>query len=275
MKIRPLSDIHLEFCGYNVPELPEDANTILVLAGDIGVPNKRTHLIDVYIPFLKRHSERFRNVIILMGNHEHYNGLFPNTEMKIEEALDEAGLENVTLLQNRSIVTAGIAFIGATLWTDCGGNNPLANMLFNSMTDSTIIRTGPSYEPWQRKFRASDTYQSHVESLNYIKKEIPLQQAAGNKVVLCVHHGISSKSVAEHFKGDPLNIFYYSELYHELADLNPDLVIHGHMHNFSDYMLDPNPEICKTRVICNPRGYEQDGIPEGTGYNPLLVVDLV
>lgn len=276
MKIRPISDIHLEFADYDLPPLPDDKDTVLVLAGDIGTPNKKTHLNTVYLPFMKRHAERFKHVIILMGNHEHYNGFFPTTEHKIWDGLTEAKLENVTLLQDSSIVIDGIAFVGATLWTDCGARDPLAEMLFNGMTDSAVIRTGPGYEPWQRKFKAADTYQSHVSSLKYFKKEIPLQQQAGNKVVLCTHHGVSAKSVAEHFKGDSMNIFYFTELYFELSDLNPDLAIHGHMHNFSDYPLDSNPEVCKTRVICNPRGYHTATGPyETTGFNPLLVVDLV
>ena len=70
MLIRVMSDLHLEFSQGNmhVPELPDDAKTVLILAGDIGLV-KKTH---TFIDFITDMSARFQDVIYVMGNHEHY-----------------------------------------------------------------------------------------------------------------------------------------------------------------------------------------------------------
>ena len=70
--------------------------------------------------------------------------------------------------------------------------------------------------------------------------------------ILVMHHAPSYYSVDQtRFAGDPANKFFATELFETILKMpkKPKLIIHGHMHNPSDYMIG------ETRVICHPRGY--------------------
>lgn len=270
LKIRPISDLHTEFADFIVPPLPDDENTVLVLAGDIGIVHKASQLEGVLGPFLERCSQQFREVILVLGNHEHYHGSFIRTHIKLQEELDRRNLSNVHLLEKSSFVIDNTAFIGATLWTDCDQSSPHSTYMWSCMSDSKLIRTGYSENPNLRKFVATDTVQDHCRAKDYITNAVTEYQELGFTTVVVVHHGVTNRSIPEVFRGDSLNMFFVSEMTMDLMDMNPDLVIHGHLHNALDYMIDDTSQICKTRVVCNPRGYPT----ENTGFNELLTLEV-
>ena len=76
MKIRYLSDIHLEFIKPNklekfIKKIPIDENSIdeiCILAGDIGNPYSSNY--DVFMKFI---SKNFKKSFVIAGNHEYYN----------------------------------------------------------------------------------------------------------------------------------------------------------------------------------------------------------
>lgn len=266
MKIRPISDIHLEFAYMNLFPLDEDKDTILVLAGDIGLVHKPSILNEYYLPFLQDCSARFRAIVLVMGNHEHYGGSFVRTVPKMREHIKEAGLTNVHLLEQETIVFDDVAFIGATLWTDCGKHAPMAPYLWHQMNDSRVVRNGPPSHPYERKFMCQDTWVEFRYSKKYIFEQVAAHTALGHKTVVVTHHGPTEQSISPMFVGDQLNIFYASDMSPEILNCPPTLMIHGHIHHYRDYMVDT------TRVICNPRGYVgHDGDHD---FNPKLVVDV-
>jgi predicted phosphodiesterase len=61
MLIRMMSDIHNEFCraesggDYFVPELADDKESLLILAGDIGLLNRKQTWLD----FVSKCSDQF------------------------------------------------------------------------------------------------------------------------------------------------------------------------------------------------------------------------
>ncbi len=79
MKIALVSDVHLEF-GFLDIRNTENAD-VLILSGDICVAKD---LMDVgaalaeksemYHRFFQQACSEFKNVVYIMGNHEHYNG---------------------------------------------------------------------------------------------------------------------------------------------------------------------------------------------------------
>ena len=71
MFVRYMSDIHLEFGWMQLLSVPEDKDTVLVLAGDIGLIFNQDQL-DTLGRFLVDASVQFRAVIYVLGNHEHY-----------------------------------------------------------------------------------------------------------------------------------------------------------------------------------------------------------
>lgn len=271
MKLRIMSDIHLEFSDFTIPDLPEDKDTVLILAGDIGLVHKK-NLLDLYIPFLTRASAQFLRTILIVGNHEHYGGSFRRTHKILADAIIAAQL-NVTLLEKETYVLDDTAFIAATLWTDCDKQSPHANYLFSGMTDNRVIRTGPNASlPYERKFSATDSWVDHAKARKYIFKEIAEQKAAGNKTVVVTHHGPTGQSIASQYAGSNMNMFYASEMTPEIMEANPLLWIHGHTHTQMDYLVDSTLEHCQTRVVVNPRGYH--GHEDTSGFNPVLTVEV-
>lgn len=68
MKLRVLSDIHLEFYEYEhefIYKFMPDC--VLILAGDIGDPTS-----SLYKRFVTEISKFYERVIIIAGNHEYY-----------------------------------------------------------------------------------------------------------------------------------------------------------------------------------------------------------
>ncbi len=240
-----MSDLHLEFGAMTVPPTDDDKDTILILAGDIGVAkNKAT-----YVEFVEDVSMQFKAVIYVMGNHEHYKGKFRTTKTVLLTAF--ADCPNVHILEKDSIVFDGVAFVGASLWTSMDNMNPFVMMdAKTNMNDYKHIRHGPISEPWKGKLTPYDTVEDHLNAVKYIFLEIEKQITACNSVVVVTHQAPSWQSIGPMFKGDPLNAAYVSNLDDQIIDANPNIWIHGHTHNSMDYMIED------TRVICNPRGYD-------------------
>lgn len=213
---------------------------------------------------------------MVVGNHEHYGGSFRRTHEKLREMIKDANLDRVILLEKETVVVDDVAFIGATLWTSCDKFSPYASFYWNGMTDYKVIRTGPNKTlPYDRKFRAEDTWDDWRAAKQYILTAIAEQKAAGNKVVVVTHHAPSPRSIHPMYHGDVMNMFYYSDMTLDIMDHDPDLWIHGHVHNAFDYFVDSTLQICKTRVICNPRGYVgEESDPTTRGFDVDKLIEL-
>lgn len=266
MKLRIMSDLHTEFHDYKVVPMPDDKETVLVLAGDIGCIHHssssaalRSFIIDC--------SNRFRHVIWVMGNHEHYHGSLLLTQHKIRDMLVACELHNVSLLENENVVIDDVTFVGATLWTDCFNNDPFAEFEFKHMNDSRHIRFGNTDDPYKFRLTALETMREHDRSRMCLSSDIRKAKQQGLKTVVVTHHAISEMSRDDEFKFSSNNMFFYSHLHDYFAEEEPDLMIHGHMHTAKDYYLDDNKV---TRVICNPRGYPT----QETGFDEKLTVEI-
>jgi len=266
MLIRYMSDIHLEFGWMHILSLEEDKDTVLVLAGDIGLVYNPTQL-ETLGRFLVGASTMFRAVIYVLGNHEHYNYSITKTYDTVRRLVADRGLENVFVLENETKIIDDVAFIGATLWTNYN-NNPVAGVLAEqAMNDHRLIRIGPVLEPYQKPFRAADAKRFFDHSKPYVFNQVKEQKAAGNKTVLVVHHGVSGQSTHERYKGSPYNPAFVSELTEDIVDAQPKFIIHGHVHDAFDYTIGD------TRVLVNPRGYV--GSEAGfNGFDPVARIEV-
>ena len=267
MKFRLLSDLHLEFGGMDVPPLPEDASSVLVLAGDIGLADR----IPTYSKFIKRMANQFQDVIWINGNHEFYHSSFLRAPEKIRAHLDDLLVPNVHYGNNFTVVIDDVAFICATLWTDMDEGNPSAQWFLSGpqgLNDFKLIRNGPRNEPYKRRLKTLDCIVDHKESVRYIFDELKTHIDAGRKTVVVTHHGPSYLSIADQFKGDRYNGAYVTELGNEIVDVGgPNVWVHGHTHVSFDYMLGD-----VTRIVVNPRGYVGHEINED--FDPKLEIEV-
>ena len=236
MKIRVLSDIHLEYKDYLIPDGKED---ILVLAGDICPDEKKT--MDLIKDYLSRNVDK--QVIYILGNHDYYNKSVKTTV----DFYRKIHIRNFHFLYNQSVVISGIRFHGTTLWTDMQGMN--TNLAEAYIRDYQLIK---GWSPGVR-------IKLHKKAVNELYR---LFYTSLEPVVVISHHLPTYRSICPKYRGSPLNPSFASSLDGLIG--NCKLWIHGHTHSTLDYYHGD------TRVVCNPRGYGDEN-PE---FDPNLIVEI-
>jgi hypothetical protein len=244
---------------------PEPNNTAdqAAIANGTGL-GRRQQAAQRFRDFLKRCSFQFPHVIYIAGNHEFYNGKFyAGVDYLREEC---AKHPNIYFLENDTKVINDVTFIGGTLWTDMNKGDPLTmHAIEGMMNDFRIIRN--DYRSYAA-MSALDVAVRHDKTLAYIK--LIVQEHKDKKCVVVGHHSPSFQSVHDMYKHETLmNGGYHSDLSEFIMD-HPQIVLwtHGHTHYPFDYMIG------ETRIVCNPRGYENDGYSEDTGWNPNILLEV-
>ena len=256
MKIRILSDLHLEFAGWRPPPCDEDA---VVLAGDIAEGRAGIAWARKYF--------RDRPIVYVPGNHEYYGRDID----ELRQGLRESGrAHDVHVLDADEIVINGVRFLGATLWTDfeIGGCEPKTveaamRRCQEGMTDFHVISR------WGSSLRPEDTREIHLAQREWLRRALmgftSLSEGFPGPTVVITHHAPCTRSIAPQFVGDTLNPAFASDVT-DLMGPQVALWIHGHMHNSSNYVERGS------RVICNPRGYFPHGL--NPDFDPMSVVEV-
>ena len=258
MKIRYYSDIHLEFGKFRIPA-PTDPDTILVLAGDIGVKLGALNFIERYAPM-------FKAVIYVLGNHEFYNG---NMGEIIKRWSEVSHIPNFYFLNDTSIVIDNVKFVGATLWSDYNNNDWFARKHCGfRMNDfkMTTTETPPCYKRRGKTwFTPEFAYVLHKQSLAYIKAQL---ESDNMQTVVITHHSPTVKGCdVDRYGHSEMDYAYYTPLEY-LMDDNDHLThwIFGHTHKSLDI------DIFGTNVLSNPRGYV--GHDENKNFNTIKELTL-
>ena len=298
MKIAITSDVHLEFGDL---DLHNDENAdVLILGGDIFVADdcKNFGLVDEqimaatpsmlargerYRNFLKRCSERFKFVILIMGNHEHYHGDYAQTANIIHTLVGE--FSNIHFLDKEWRIINGVLFFGGTLWTDMNGEDPetlrqIAYMMNDyrgvKNSNNTVSYRVPSldennpdgftFKERPANFTPEDSVVDHKAFLTKLDEVLALHSDL--PVVVCGHHSPSKASTHPRYKNEVLmNGAYSTNLDNFILDRRQiKLWTHGHTHEDFDYMVGT------TRIVCNPRGY--DGYEERADNFKLKYVEI-
>ena len=283
MRIQIVSDLHLEFSDITLENNNAD---VLILSGDIMLAEdlhdypittgiydmpgssaaygRRIKRAQRFREFLKRCSDTFPHVIYVAGNHEFYDSKWFETLTTLEEECLK--YPNVYFLESSYKVIDDVVFVGGTLWTDMNKMDPLTlHAVKDMMNDFRLIRK--EFESFTT-LKPSDTVIRHRETLRYIRTI--LESNEDKKCVVVGHHSPSFQSCSEFYKDDYLmNGAYHSNLEDFILDHSQiHLWTHGHTHHCFDYYIGA------TRVVCNPRGYQNDTYDEGTGWDPQKIVEL-
>lgn len=244
MRIRVLSDLHLEVAPFDPPPVPAD---VVVLAGDI-------HNGAAGVEWAK---EAFSApVIFVAGNHEPFDAEFDATAAALKRAAEGS---NVRVLDREEVVLAGVRFLGCTLWSDFELYGPadrdgMLEALRRVAPDFRVIALG------ERRFTTDDWVALHHAHRAWLDARLAVPSAGPTVVV--THFLPHPGSIAPRFASHPLNPAFASNL--EPLVARSTLWIHGHTHAASDY------RVGGARVVCNPRGYPG----ESTGFRDDLVVTL-
>ena len=271
MKIAVCSDLHLEFGDLDLTN--DDNADVLILGGDIFVAEDLNYLDTIdnvlmptrmnlrakrYFDFVERCCEQFPNVILIMGNHEHYHGDFATTGKLVQNTF--ANFDNLHFLDKDASNIEGVTFFGGTLWTDMNREDPITMQQIRSMmNDFNCVKNTEAGGRFMPEDAVAD-HKKFLQNLNGILDQ--------NPVVVVGHHAPTKMSTHPYYKDQYLmNGGYSSDLSEFILDnRNIKLWTHGHTHHEFDYMIGT------CRVVCNPRGY--DGHEERADHFQLKYLEV-
>ena len=247
MRLRVMSDLHLEFGALELPRVEAD---VTILAGDIAVG----------LGGLEWAAERLDGPLIYVpGNHEFYGQSAPEHRIDLDQAAAELGIH---LLGEDTVVLDGVRFLGTTLWTDFdlhGTAVEAQSVAAAAMADYRRIRIHDQ----RREIRPNDTVSWYRRGRRWLEAE--LARPWGGPTVVVTPHAPSARSLASTFADHPLAAAYASQLDELVARSGAALWIHGHTHVCLDYTIGD------TRVIANQRGYVDDPV---RGFDPARLYSL-
>jgi len=243
MKYNIVSDLHLEF-GTDV-KLP--GGDVLLLAGDIGLASDSY----TYMDWLEAACKQYTEVVMIMGNHEHYHGDFLRSYTQIKEATKD--IENYVLLENESHLTQdGTLILGCTLWSDI---DPQYEAIINSQMNDYII---------VKNLSTAVSRTRHKHSVRWLTDQ--LKNSEGLEKVIVMTHMSPTMKAPEEYRGNYLNSAYGTDLTKLILEWQPSIWIHGHTHTSMSYKVGDTP------IRCNPRGYQGHALnPE---FNPDFTVEV-
>jgi predicted phosphohydrolase len=244
MRITLLNDLHLEFDDFSGMV----GGDILLLAGDIC----EAHNLHRYTSFIEEISEKFRQVYVIMGNHDHYNSIFQDTITKLKEIYQP--YKNIKVLEKETVeLPNGMILYGATLWTNFNNNIMSKIVCQKSLNDFTCIKyESPIERSIKRNFYPDDAVLDYKWAIAILGNE--LETHPDNDFLVMTHHAPCQQSIATLYKNDTdLNGGFVNHLEEFILE-HPQIKywVHGHTHNSFDYMIG------QCRVICNPRGYGKE-----------------
>lgn len=231
MRLHVLSDLHFDVRRQTwvsfAEKIPRDVGDVLVLAGDVLCMN------DVAArAMLGSLRTKAAQVVYVLGNHEHYHGVFDETKALAADVCRDVG---VHLLDGGATTIAGQRFIGGTLWFP---------------RDEEARR----YRRMMMDFQLIEDFEDAVYRENERVVETLRREARRDDIVV-THHLPTWASVAPEFRTGPgaaLNPFFVCDCEEIIEKRQPALWIHGHTHVSCDH------RVGMTRVVCNPIGYPRE-----------------
>lgn len=255
MRCHYLSDLHLEAQPFEA-SLPK--GDVLIIAGDLcharSLDPKRSDRYSVeqrgrVMRFVDEARRKFRNVLLVAGNHDHYDGVLEETI-----GLFRMHLPGVTVLDNEVVEIDGVRFFGGTLWTDLSGKSEAElTALRKGMGEYFFVKTrGEGSEQGLAKLRPADTHRAHNEAWRRLRAAVAV--APLRPTVVITHHAPSPSGLNPSFAGSPLDPAYASNLDETIAAFEAvPIWVHGHTHIAKTY------RIGKTVLRSNALGFAAKG----------------
>lgn len=263
-----ISDMHVTQADMTAEVVIPPADVCLC-AGDVsGVP-------DYGLEFLRRRIAPAIPVVLVLGNHDYYGNTMAGA---LNEARRGCNGHNIHILENGTFSVDHIRIIGATLWTDYqipwGVEDELplperaqaaAYFCRRQMLDFREIHGSPPFlDGMPRLITSREIIAKHVESKAFISTEIA--KPWNGKTIVMTHHAPSPRSLLKQYQGRAVNAAFASDLTGLILSGRPDIWVHGHIHQFHDYIEG------ETRVICNPLGHRHER--GRNGFRQGFVIEL-
>lgn len=247
MRIRILSDLHLNHHAWTAPDVPAD---MVVLAGDIsnGADGMRW----------ARDTFRDTPLVYVAGNQECYGH---NIDELIPELRCIAQENGVHFLEQDVLLMGGLRILGATLWTDFNlfGNSEYwlsKEDLPKRKSDAckSILTNTGIFSPVAMAER-------HHSTVRWLKSE--LDRDFSGKTIVVTHHVPTRQGLPSIWRNENSSAAFASHL--ETLFPQVDTWICGHTHAAADFQSG------RCRVVINPRGRSAENC---NGFNPELVLEV-
>lgn len=236
-----LSDLHLEINQqYSTYEFPVCAKH-LILAGDVG----RLADYDDYREFLRKQTDRFELVVLVLGNHEFYNMSFAAGLERARQLEREPSLNGrlILLHQKRYDVPGSrVTILGCTLWSKVP---PESRDIVQSK-----IKDFQKIEDWA----VDDHNAAHDSDMGWLLKEInsnvtPEKQTEERSILVVTHHAplLRGTSSPQHAQ-NPWSSAFGTDILSQVSK-GVNAWVFGHTHYTTEFME------LGIRIVSNQRGY--------------------
>jgi hypothetical protein len=238
MRIRYMSDLHMEMRSSYPVTITSIGEDVVVLAGDIGVGCWGIEWAKL--------AFWGRPVIYVLGNHEYYRYSF---RFLPEKARHAAAVSNVHFLENDSVLIGGYRFLGCTLWTDfelfgAQARGDAMQTAEQSMRDYRLITYGRS------KVTPELTRARCLESVEWLRSTI---SSSDEPTVVVTHMAPTIASKDPQRRPDDLTPCFHNA-FEDLIQPPVSAWIHGHNHYSTRVAVNGIP------VMSNQRGYPGEGL---------------
>lgn len=270
MRVTYMSDLHLEAETF-VPRF--EGGDVLVIAGDLcharcldparidGYSVAQRERVD---RFLDGARSAFAHIVMVAGNHEHYDGVFEDTS-----GLLRRHLPGVTVLDDEVAEIGGWRFFGSTLWTNFSGGDPaVLDGVRRRMGEYFFVRTRGPLDARGRaaKLRPEDALAAHGRG--WAALQAAVAQASAKPTIVITHHAPSALGANAASKGDALDAAYYSALDEEVARLSGVAAwIHGHTHVARRYRIGDIAMCTNARGFASKHG-------AAPGFSPTASIEI-
>lgn len=250
MRCHYMSDLHLESQEFGTV-LPK--GDVLIIAGDLCHASRldpgRT---DKYSADQRARVMRcidgalanFTHVLLVPGNHDHYDGMFETTA-----GLMRRFLPGTTVLDDNAVEIGGVLFFGATLWTNFAGRSQACMDHVRRKCGEFFFVKTQAGEAKPAKFQPEHALAAFDRSWQALERQVG--QAGSRPVVVVSHHAPSLKGLNPRHAGNGLDGAFASDLDAAIAAW-PGVRhwVHGHTHIRKTY------RIGGTLVHANCRGFD-------------------
>ncbi|MEO8122529.1 MAG: metallophosphoesterase [Burkholderiales bacterium] len=253
MKIHLMSDLHLSVHPMAAPQADAD---IVVVAGDLARPAAS----------IEWASQYDRPTLFVAGNHEFYGSDLVTTVTQLRE---HAKGTSVHVLECDEWQFGGVRFLGCTLWSDYRLISDPAQRELGLQQAVAMVRdfTRIAVAPGRPELFTPAVSQALFDrSVAWL--ETKFDEAHAGPTVVITHFAPSPGSIHPRFAGSPLNACFVSDIEDRILRWQPQLWLHGHVHDSFDY------RVGGTRVVANPRGYARDGVVENAHFDPSMVIEV-
>lgn len=255
MRCHYLSDLHLEAQSFDM-KLPN--GDVLIIAGDLCharcLDPARTDRYSIEqraraMRLVDDALAKFAHVVLVAGNHEHYDGVLEDTS-----GLLRRHLPGVIVLDNEAIEIGSIRVFGTTLWTDLARlSEAQLTTLRKGMGEYFFVKTrAADADHPPARLRPADTHRAHETAWRSLRAMLSAEPR--RQTIVITHHAPSALGLNPRFAGSPLDPAYASSRDEDIAAMDSVPVwVHGHTHIARTY------RIGNTKVLSNALGFAAKG----------------